>query len=89
MSRLLPILLFVPLPLWGCATTEPRVVIKEVSRPCPVTVPTRPKPLDRPLPDDAVSLAALLAAKLLEYAGPGGFADRAESSLRTCTEAAE
>lgn len=64
--------------------TVERVV--EVAKPCPVRTPTRPAKLDRPLPADSVALAALLGAKLLEYDGPGGFADRALAALNTCTD---
>lgn len=63
--------------------TVERVV--EVAKPCPVTKPDRPAKLSRPLPSDSVALAALLGAKLLEYDGPGGFADRALAALNTCT----
>jgi hypothetical protein len=80
--------------LAGCAsssTTPPAVeiptveVVKEVQRPCPVTKPDRPAPLARPLPTDPVQLAALLTLKLLEYAAPGGYADRADAAIATCT----
>lgn len=74
------------LALGACQTTQPRVIIKEVARPCPVTIPERPKPLDRPLPTDAVSLAARLAERLSEWAGPGGYGERADSALKTCVE---
>ena len=62
-------------------------VTKEVAKPCPVKEPARPAALQRPLPTDAVSLAALLGAKLLEYAGPGGYADRAHDAIETCNRA--
>lgn len=75
--------------LSGCAHTQPQVIIKEVARPCPVTIPERPKPLDRPLPDDAVSLAARLAERLAQWAGPGGYGERADAALKSCASAGE
>lgn len=81
--------------LSGCATTSappPAVEVHEVTRtvevmrPCQVTIPTRPAALPKPLPTDGVALAAELALKLAEYSGPGGYADRADSALRTCTK---
>lgn len=82
--------------LWGpfaliCACSQPAVrvrtveVVKEVQRPCAVTKPVRPAPIG-PLPADAVQLAAVLGAKLIEFAGPGGYAERAERALTICTE---
>lgn len=88
-------LILIPLALSACARpdapppgVEVRVVetVKEVRRPCPVTKPKRPAPLAKPLPTDAVQLAELLGAKLLEYAGPGAFADRADAALETCAK---
>lgn len=79
--------------LTGCAhtaTSGPAVetkivtVTKEVQKPCPVTPPVRPAPLARPLPTDAVALAALLGEKLGEYAFPGGYADKADSAIKRC-----
>ena len=61
-------------------------VVKEVQRPCPVEVPQRPAKLPGTLPEDAVALAALLGRKLDEYAGPGKYADKADSALRKCTQ---
>jgi hypothetical protein len=62
-----------------------RTVDKEVPRPCPVTKPPRPAALARPLPADPGALVSLLAAKLKEWAGEGGFADRAEAAIDLCT----
>ncbi|MGF7146555.1 hypothetical protein FHS96_000164 [Sphingomonas zeicaulis] len=80
--------------LAGCATTPPPAVavrtvevVREVQRPCPVTPPRRPAPLDRPLPADAAALAALLGARLAEWAGPGGYGERAEAALMLCASA--
>lgn len=61
-----------------------QVVTKEVQKPCPVTKPARPAKLARPLPTDAVKLAALALAKLAEYAAPGGYADRADAAITEC-----
>jgi hypothetical protein len=58
--------------------------VAEVQRPCPATRPERPEPLARPLPKDANALAAVLLAKLIEYAAPGGFADRADHVFDAC-----
>lgn len=86
-------LILAPLALAGCTTTQtapPAVEIRtvtktvEVQKPCPVTIPQRPAKLATPLPDDAVRLAALLGAKLVEWAGPGGYGDRADAALRKC-----
>jgi len=80
----------------GAGTTPPpavevrtQTVVKEVSKPCPVTVPERPAPLTRPLPTDAVRLAALLGAKLVEWSGHGGYGERADAALRQCTKASQ
>lgn len=87
----LALIFLVALP--ACATTEPaikveyREVLKEVQRPCPATKPTKPKSLVRPLPKDAGRLVDLLVAKLTEWAGPGGYGERADSALDTCTKA--
>jgi hypothetical protein len=62
-----------------------RTVDKEVARPCPVTKPQRPAPLARPLPADPGALVSLLAAKLKEWAGPGGYGDRADEAIGVCT----
>ncbi|AHE55992.1 hypothetical protein [Sphingomonas sanxanigenens] len=64
-------------------------VVREVQRPCPVTPPVRPAPLERPLPADAAALAALLGARLAEWAGPGGYGDRAAAALAICTKVSE
>lgn len=81
--------------LAGCAGSNsppPAVQIKtvervvEVAKPCPAKKPDRPAKLVRPLPTDAVALAAVLGAKVLEYDGDGGFADRALAALDICTK---
>lgn len=64
-----------------------QTVTVEVQKPCPVTMPDRPGKLAQPLPIDAVQLAAVLALKLAEYAGPGGYADRADAAIETCIKA--
>lgn len=61
-------------------------VVREVMRPCAVTVPQRPEPLARPLPTDAVALAAVALAKLAEWSAPGKYGERADAALRTCTK---
>lgn len=75
----------------ACATTQPsgtKVIFKdvqvEVPRPCPVTKPAPPSPLVRPLPSDPARLVDLLVAKLIEWAGPGGYGERADAALDTC-----
>lgn len=83
--------------LTGCGTGAPppavevrtQTVIKEVQRPCAATIPNRPTPLAKPLPTDAVRLAALLGAKLVQWSGPGGYGDRADAALRECTKASQ
>lgn len=72
-----------------CAHDEPAVevrtveVVKEVQKPCPGDVPKRPLPLG-PLPSDLGKLAAVLGAKVAEYAGKGGYADRADTWMQRC-----
>lgn len=63
-----------------------QTVDREVPRPCPVTKPVRPAPLARPLPTDPGALVSLLAAKLKEWAGAGGYGERAEAAITTCTK---
>lgn len=81
--------------LSACATTNvpppavqirTQVVTKEVQRPCSVTKPVRPAPLTKPIPTDAIALAAALALKLAEWSGPGGYGDRADAAITTCTK---
>lgn len=81
--------------LSACATTNappPAVQIRtvtktvEVQRPCSVTKPVRPAPLTKPIPTDAIALAAALALKLAEWSGPGGYGDRAASAIDTCAK---
>jgi hypothetical protein len=80
------------LALAGCATKPitPAVQIKvvervvEVARPCAVTRPALPAKLVEPYPTDAVKLAIMLAQKLADYSGPGGYAERADSALVLC-----
>ena len=87
------VIIIMALALAACAKTpQPGIevrtvdVVREVARPCPVTVPERPGQLARPLPTDAVRLAATLALKLAEWAGPGGYGERADAALKTCTK---
>lgn len=87
-------LMLLPIALTACAGTTPppavevRTVVKtvEIQRPCPITTPVRPAPLARPLPTDAVKLLALVAAKLVEYSGAGGYADRADAAIELCVK---
>ncbi|WP_010218832.1 hypothetical protein [Sphingomonas sp. PAMC 26621] len=80
------------LALAGCAAkvTPPAVQIKtvtvtrEVQRPCVVTRPARPVPLGA-LPTSLARLAAVLGAKLAEWSGPGGYGERADAAIVTCT----
>ena len=88
-----PTLILLPLLLAGCGPRpEPGVrvetveVLVEVQKPCPVTKPARPAPLAKPLPTDAVQLAALLAGKLLEVMGPGGYVERADAAIERCVK---
>ncbi len=75
--------------LAGCAG-GPRPVdmqiverVVEVQRPCPMTAPTRPAKIG-PLPVNAIDALKLVGAKLLEYAGPGAYADRADAAIAIC-----
>jgi hypothetical protein len=64
--------------LAACGTDQSRPAVEirtvtktvEVQKPCAVTPPVRPAPLDKPLPTDLGRLVAVLGAKLVEYAGP-------------------
>lgn len=86
--------IFLALALTACNTPRPepgikvvtQTVVKETMRPCAVSIPKRPAPLPRPLPTDAVALAAVLAERLVEYASPGGFADKAIAALEVCAK---
>lgn len=84
--------LAVMLALTGCATTQPAIktiyqeVKVEVPRPCPVTKPVIPDKLERPLPTDPARLIDLLVAKLTEWAGPGGYGERADAAIETCVK---
>lgn len=62
-------------------------VVREVQRPCPGPKPERPAALARPLPTGLEALAATLGAKLAEWAGPGGYGERADTALMRCMEA--
>jgi hypothetical protein len=96
MKRLgIPTIVLLALALAGCAgghveSPGTKVIFKdrfvEVPRPCPVTKPVKPKPLARPLPSDPARLVDLLAGKLLEWAGPGGYGERADAAITTCTK---
>jgi hypothetical protein len=88
------------LTLTACGTDQARpttpgehVIFKdrfvEVQKPCPVTKPVRPAPLARPLPADPGALVSLLTSKLLEWAGPGGYGESADSKLDTCLKPKE
>ena len=76
--------------LAGCSTTQPAVevrtveVVREVQRPCAAVAPVRPAPVGK-LPANAVDAVLMLAAKLLTWSGPGGYADRAEDAIESCT----
>lgn len=60
--------------------------IVEVQKPCPVQIPERPAPLTQEdLASNAVDTALILTARLLEWQGPGGYGDRANSALEICT----
>ena len=79
------------LSLAACATAqEPGIeirtvtVTKEVQRPCAATAPARPEATGT-LPAQAADAVRVLAAKLLEWAGEGGYADRAEAAIAECT----
>lgn len=79
--------------LAGCAHTPGGVevktieVVKEVMVPCPAQAPARPTPLGA-LPDLAEDALRIVSAKLLEYAGKGGYADKAEDAIKLCASAA-
>lgn len=90
--RYLIIAALLPLTACGTGTTPPpavevrtQTVVKETQRPCPVTIPARPAPLPAIMPTDLAKFAATVLAKLVEYAGPGRYADKADAALKTCT----
>ena len=83
-------ILIMALGLAACATTpEPAVEIRtvevpvEVLKPCPAVRPARPEGIGKLSPDLA-QLVAQLGAKLKEYSGEGGYADRAEAYFDAC-----
>lgn len=59
-------------------------VTREIQRPCAVTRPARPAPLGV-LPTSLARLSSLLGAKLAEWSGPGGYGERADAAIATCT----
>ena len=77
------------LALAGCSHTEPGIevrtveVIKEVQVPCAAKPVERPEPVGT-LPPGAADAVIVLAAKLLEWAGKGGYADRADTAIESC-----
>lgn len=79
--------------LAGCAHTPGGTevktveVVKEVMVPCPAQVPARPTPLGA-LPELTEDALRVVGAKLLEYAGKGGYADKAEDAIKLCASAA-
>jgi len=89
--RLLALLPIAMLAACGTDQSRPAVEIRtvtktiEAQKPCPVTKPARPASLPRPLPTDATKLVIALTLKLAEWAGPGGYGERADSALTTCT----
>ena len=86
------LIIAVGLLLVACSTPQPGIeirtveVLKEVQRPCPVVKPKQPGKLARPLPADPARLIDLLLAKLTEWAGPGGYGERADTAIETCTK---
>jgi hypothetical protein len=87
-----------PFCLAACSTTPkpcppaqlPKVetieVVRTVAKPCPVTQPIKPAPLAKPLPTKSDALIAVLVEKLAEYAGQGGYAERAEQAIASCKD---
>lgn len=63
-----------------------QTVDHETMRPCDAAHPARPAKLPDPLPTDLYALSVTLGLKLLEYTGPGKWADQMDSSLNTCTK---
>lgn len=86
---ILPVLL-----LAACAgrNEPPRVRIEyqdrlvEVTKPCPVEKPERPAKLARPLPETPAQLIDVLVAKLTEWAGPGGYGEKADAAIEACVK---
>ena len=84
------LLCLAPLALAACATDQPGIQVRtvtktvEVQKPCPGTKPERPAPLARPLPSDPIQLAAILGAKLYEWAGEGKYGDQADAIMTRC-----
>ena len=60
-------------------------VTREVKKPCPAKKPARPAPLARPLPkDNPRALIDVLVSKLEQWAGPGGYGEKADKALDLC-----
>ena len=80
--------------VYGCTTVKPvqpvsvqaveRVV--EVQVPCAAEAPARPEPIER-IDEYAVDAVRQLAAKLLEFVGPGGYVDQSEAAIDSCSTA--
>ena len=88
-----PLGLDLPTALAGCGAgerpapqikVEYRDVYRETQKPCPVKRPALPKPLARPFPTDPARLVDLLTAKLTEWAGAGGYGERADGAILRC-----
>ncbi len=89
-----PLISALALILCGCAGTkeappivriETVEVIREVPVPCPAIRPQRPAPAAIQS-DDLETIAPLLAAKLIEFVGPGGYVDQSEAIFDLCLE---
>jgi hypothetical protein len=78
--------------LTGCFGKDepPRVRIEyqdrlvETVKPCPAEKPERPAKLARPLPGTPAQLIDVLVAKLTEWAGPGGYGEKADAVIDSC-----
>lgn len=80
--------------LAGCAGREERPQVRieyqdrlvEVVKPCPAEKPERPAKLARPLPGTPAQLIDVLVAKLTEWAGPGGYGEKADAVIDACVK---
>jgi hypothetical protein len=62
-------------------------VVRETQRPCPVVAPVRPDALPvATLPRDARDAVRVVYARLLEWAGAGGYGDQADATIRLCAD---
>lgn len=59
-------------------------VVRTVQKPCAATRPAMPAKLPRPMPTGSDAVIAVLTDKLAEWAGAGGYGERADMAIADC-----